>query len=82
MSNSKPVLRAVRVPSDGIAPCDGCYFNTPEGFTCNVAGPVGYTCNVGGTTAALAPAKCCNFNGNGEYVIFKEVAREPVCNPA
>ena len=72
MSNSKPVLRAVSVPSEGIAPCDGCYFNTPEG----------YTCNVGGTAAALAPAKCCNFNGNGEYVIFKEVAREPVCNSA
>lgn len=72
MSNSKPVLRAVSVPSDWIATCDGCYFNTPEEFTCNV----------GDATAALAPAKCCNFNGNGEYVIFKEVAREPVCNPA
>lgn len=72
MSNSKPALRAVSVPSGVFASCDGCYFSTPEG----------YTCNVGGTTAALAPAKCCNFNGNGEYVIFKEVAREPVCNPA
>ena len=72
MSNSKPVLRAVSVPSEAIALCDGCYFSTPEG----------YTCNDGDTTAALAPAKCCNFNGNGEYVIFKEVAREPVCNPA
>lgn len=66
MSNSKPVLRAVIVPSGRFAICTGCYFNTPEGFTCNDA----------------APAKCCNFNGNGEYAIFKEVAREPVCNPA
>ena len=73
MSKSKPVLRAVIVPSEGLDIwCDGCYFNTPTGFTCND----------GDTTAALAPAKCCNFNGNGEYVIFKEVAREPVCNPA
>lgn len=72
MSNSKPVLRAVSVPPEEIANCAGCYFNTPEGFTCNDED----------TTAALAPAKCCNFNGNGEYVIFKEVAREPVCNPA
>lgn len=69
MSNSKPVLRAVivSVPSEAIALCDGCYFNTPEGYTCN-----------GGGAASLAPAKCCNFNGNGEYVIFKEVARESV----
>lgn len=56
MSNSKPVLRAVSVPSKVlIALCDGCYFQTPDGFTCND----------GDTTAALAPAKCCNFNGNG-----------------
>ena len=73
MSNSKPVLRAVIVPSEGLALCAGCYFNTPEGFTCNDGAEA---------SAALAPAKCCNFNGNGEYVIFKEVVREPVCNPA
>ena len=75
MSNSKPVLRAVIVPSDldGVALCAGCYFNTPEGFTCN-DGAEG--------SSSLAPAKCCNFNGNGEYVIFKEVVRDPVCNPA
>lgn len=72
MSNSKPVLRAVIVPSEGLELCDGCYFNTPEGFACNE----------GGTAGTAAPAKCCNFNGNGEYVIFKEVAREPVCNSA
>ena len=71
MSNSKQVLRAVSVPSEGIAPCDGCYFNTPDGFTCN-----------GDTAGSAAPAKCCNFHGNGESVIFKEVAREPVCNSA
>ena len=71
MSNSKPVLRAVIVPSEGLALCDGCYFNTPTGFTCNASG----------TTGAADPAQCCNFNGNGEYAIFKEVAREPVCNP-
>ena len=72
MSNSKKVLRAVIVPSEELALCVGCYFNMPEGFTCNV----------GDTTGAAAPAQCCNFNGNGECVIFKEVAREPVCNPA
>lgn len=72
MSNSKPVLRAVSVPSEAIALCNGCYFCTPDGFTCND----------GDNTGALAPAECCNFNGNGKYVIFKEVAREPVCNPA
>ena len=71
MSNSKPVLRAVIVPSERLALCDGCYFYTPEGFTCNV----------GGACGVAAPAQCCNFNGNGEYAIFKEVAREPVCNP-
>lgn len=76
MSNSKPVLRAVSVPSEAIATCDGCYFNTPDGFTCNdedTAASTDIPCS-----AAYAPAKCCNFNGNGEYVIFKEVAREPV----
>ena len=72
MSNSKPVLRAVIVPSEALALCAGCYFNTPTGFTCNV----------GGNGVTAAPAKCCNFNGNGEYVIFEEVVREPVCNPA
>lgn len=72
MSNSKPVLRAVSVPSEATATCAGCYFNTPEGFTCKAED----------TAAALAPAKCCNFNGNGEYVIFKEVASATVCNPA
>ena len=70
MSKSKPVLRAVIVPSEGLALCAGCYFNTPEGFACN-----------GDTTGVAAPAQCCNFHGNGECVIFKEVAREPVCNP-
>ena len=72
MSNSKPALRAVSVPSEAIALCDGCYFSTPEGFTCNV----------GDATGVAAPAQCCNFNGHGEFVIFKEVARAPVCNPA
>lgn len=72
MSNSKPVLRAVSVPSEVLALCDGCYFQTPEGFACNV----------GDTPGVAAPARCCNFHGNGEFVIFKEVAREPVCNPA
>lgn len=72
MSKSKPVLRAVSVPSGGLALCDGCYYYTPEGFTCNV----------GDATGALTPAKCCDFNGNGEHVIFKEVARESVCNSA
>ena len=72
MSNSKPVLRAVSAPSGVLAICDGCYFNTPDGFACNV----------GDTTGAAAPAKCCNFNGNGEFVIFKEVKRAPVRNPA
>lgn len=71
MSKSKPVLRAVIVPSEGLALCDGCYFNTPTGFACN-----------GDTTGDAAPAQCCNFNGHGECVIFKEVAREPVCNSA
>lgn len=73
MSKSKPVLRAVIVPSESLALCDGCYFSTPTGFACNDGAEA---------SAALAPAKCCNFNGNGEYVIFKEVAREPVCNSA
>ena len=73
MSKSKPVLRAVSVPSEGLALCSGCYFNTPEGFACRPA-------SSGAGTAA--PAKCCNFNGHGEWVIFKEVDREPVCNPA
>lgn len=68
MSNSKPVLRAVIVPSDMLALCAGCYFNTPTGFTCNV----------GDATGVAAPAQCCNFDGHGESVIFKEVAREPV----
>lgn len=73
MSKSKPVLRAVIVPYDGMVSwCDGCYFNTPTGFTCNVVD----------TTGVAAPAQCCNFDGHGECVIFKEVAREPVCNPA
>ena len=72
MSNSKPVLRAVIVPLERLALCDGCYFYTPEGFTCNV----------GGACGVAAPAQCCNFHGNGESVIFKEVAREPVCNSA
>lgn len=72
MSNSKPVLRAVIVPSDRLFTCDGCYFNTPEGFTCND----------GDTAGSAAPAQCCNFDGHGQAVIFKEVAREPVCNPA
>ena len=72
MSKSKPVLRAVIVPPEGLPLCDGCYFNTPTGFTCNV----GYA------TGVAAPAQCCNFNGHGECVIFKEVAREPVCNSA
>lgn len=48
MSKSKPVLRAVIVPSEGrVLLCGGCY-----------------------------------FDGHGESVIFKEVAREPVCNSA
>lgn len=72
MANSKPVLRAVTVPSERLALCSGCYFNTPEGLTCNV----------GDATGVAAPAQCCNFHGNGECVIFKEVARESVCNPA
>ena len=73
MSNSKPVLRAVIVPSEGLELwCGGCYFNTPTGFTCIV----------GDTSGAAAPAQCCNFDGHGECVIFKEVAREPVCNSA
>lgn len=67
MSKSKPVLRAVSVPSGVLALCDGCYFQTPTGFTCN-----------GDTSGAAAPAQCCNFDGHGECVIFKEVAREPV----
>ena len=72
MSKSKPVLRAVSVSSEGLALCAGCYFNTPTGFTCNV----------GDHTGAAAPAQCCNFNGNGESVIFREMAREPIRNPA
>ena len=72
MSNSKIVLRAVSTPSEALALCAGCYFNTPTGFTCNV----------GDTTGVAAPAQCCNFDGHGECVIFKEVAREPVRNPA
>lgn len=68
MSKSKPVLRAVSVPSESLALCGGCYFNTPTGFTCND----------GDATGVAAPAQCCNFNGHGECVIFKEVAREPV----
>ena len=72
MSNSKPVLRAVSVPSEGIALCGGCYFNTPEGFTCNV----------GDSTGAAAPAQCCNYDGEGQVVIFVEVQNEPVRNPA
>lgn len=67
MSNSKPVLRAVILPSDVMVSCDGCYFKTPTGFTCN-----------GDTAGAAAPAQCCNFDGHWECVIFKEVAREPV----
>ena len=72
MSKTKPVLRAVIVPSEELAICVGCYFKTPTGFTCNV----------GDATGAAAPAQCCNFDGHGECVIFKEVAREPVCNSA
>lgn len=72
MSNSKPVLRAVSVPAYVMASCDGCYFKTPTEFTCND----------GAAPGVAAPAQCCNFNGHGEFVIFKEVAREPVCNPA
>ena len=64
MSNSKPVLRAVIVPSAWVS-CEGCYFKTPTGFTCNVAG-------------TAAPAQCCNFHGHGESVIFMEVVRESV----
>ena len=71
MSKTKPVMRAVIVPSEGVASCGGCYYNTPTGFTCNAGAPAG----------ATAPAQCCNFHGNRECVIFKEVAREPVCNP-
>ena len=73
MPKSKPVLRAVRVSSSGLDLCTGCYFHTPEGFTCN-----------GGdeSLGTLAPAQCCNFNGNGESVIFREMAREPIRNPA
>lgn len=73
MSKSKPVLRAVIVPSEGLALCDGCYFNTPTGFTCNVGHRL---------LRVAAPAQCCNFDGHGKSVIFKEVAREPVCNSA
>ena len=72
MSKSKPVLRAVIVPSEGPVLCDGCYFNTHTGFTCNA----------GDTAGVVAPAQCCNFNGHGECVIFTEVARGPVCNSA
>ncbi len=72
MSNSKIVLRAVSAPSEELALCTGCYFNTP----------IGFTCNVGYATGVAAPAQCCNFNGHGECVIFKEVTREPVCNSA
>lgn len=68
MSNSKPVLRAVILPSDVVVSCDGCYFKTPTGFTCND----------GDATGVAAPAQCCNFDGHGESVIFKEVVREPV----
>lgn len=71
MSKSKPVLRAVIAPSEELALCVGCYFNTPTGFTCN-----------GETAGSAAPAQCCNFDGHGECVIFKEVVREPVCNSA
>lgn len=71
MSKSKPVLRAVIVPPEGLPLCDGCYFNTPTGFTCN-----------GETAGSAAPAQCCNFYGHGEPVIFKEATREPVCNSA
>lgn len=67
MAKSKPVLRAVTVPSEGLALCAGCYFNTPTGFTCN-----------DDTAGAAAPAQCCNFDGHGECVIFKEVERETV----
>ena len=28
----------------------------------------------------MRPANCCNYNGNGEAIIFKEVLREPVRN--
>lgn len=72
MSKSKPVLRAVLLPSERLALCSGCYFDTPGGFTCNV----------GDAAGVAAPAKCCNFHGNGEYVIFKEVQSDPVRNPA
>lgn len=64
MSNSKPVLRA-----------------EPAAITTGV--PMCAGCALLSSIwdcANMRPANCCNYNGNSEFVIFKEVRREPVRN--
>lgn len=64
MSTGKPVLRA-----------------EPAAITTGVPGCDGcalYSDIV--DCSNTRPASCCNYNGNNEFVIFKEVRREPVRN--
>ena len=66
MSTGKPVLRAEPAAvTTGVPGCDGCaLYSSIWDWDCS----------------NLRPASCCNYNGNSEFVIFKEVRREPVRN--
>ena len=64
MSTGKPVLRA-----------------EPAVVTTGVPGCDG--CALFSSTVDCSntkPAYCCDYNGNGEFIIFKEVRRESVRN--
>lgn len=68
MSSSKLRLRAVPAEmSVGFPVCSGCRLFDPAWM---------WDC------VNARPANCCNYDGNGQHVIFKEVQNEPVRNPA
>lgn len=66
MSSSKLRLRAV--PAEMSA-------GVPLCSGCRLLDPVWDCVNA-------RPTSCCNYDGNGQYVIFKEVQSVPVRNPA